>query len=105
MSQYEEYNSTITESTTESSYFTNNSNEFLTDLSPVTHNLLKDIESISNRMEHIKINSTLACFVEYLNSEFSLLQEDIKDPIVVKTKERPSGTKCKKTGAEHAIKK
>ncbi|CAG8584345.1 17195_t:CDS:2 [Cetraspora pellucida] len=45
-----------------------------------TIELLKDIEAIADRV-------------------------DIKNPVLVKTKERPNSTKCKKTGAEHATKK
>ncbi|CAG8737196.1 599_t:CDS:2, partial [Cetraspora pellucida] len=70
-----------------------------------TSDLLKDIETISNRVGHVEINNTLALFVEQLNSKYPLLQEDIRDPVIAKTKGRPSGTKCKKTGSEHVTKK
>ncbi|CAG8743303.1 14827_t:CDS:2, partial [Cetraspora pellucida] len=70
-----------------------------------TVNLLKDIEAISNRVSHIKINSTLAHFVEQLNSKYPLLQDDIGDPPIAKTKGRLNSSKRKKIGAEHATKK
>ncbi|CAG8744605.1 6169_t:CDS:1, partial [Racocetra fulgida] len=70
-----------------------------------TVDLLKDIETISNRVDHIEINSTLARFVEQLNNKYPLSQEDIGDPIIVKTKGRPTSTKRKKIGAEHVTKK
>ncbi|CAG8757926.1 6175_t:CDS:2, partial [Dentiscutata erythropus] len=67
--------------------------------------LLKDIEAISNRVGHVEINNMLALFVEQLNSKYPLLQEDISDPLIAKTKGRSKGTKCKNTGAEHVTKK
>ncbi|CAG8585902.1 6467_t:CDS:2 [Cetraspora pellucida] len=110
------------ESITELSYLASHSNRSLADFLPsVNHSicditnqqisikstvdLLKDIESISNRVGHVKINNILAHFVEQLNNDFSLLKEDIEDSIIVKTKKKPSNTKRKKTGTEHAIKK
>ncbi|CAG8557051.1 14018_t:CDS:2, partial [Cetraspora pellucida] len=70
-----------------------------------TVNLLKDIEAISNQVGHIEINSTLAHFVEQLNSKYPLLQDDIGDPLIAKTKGRLNSSKHKKIGAEHATKK
>ncbi|CAG8740473.1 1413_t:CDS:1, partial [Cetraspora pellucida] len=61
-----------------------------------TVDLIKDIESISNRVGHVKINNTVALFVEQLKNKYLLLQDNIKDPIIAKTKERPSNTKRKK---------
>ncbi|CAG8836490.1 11872_t:CDS:2, partial [Gigaspora margarita] len=89
--------------------FTNEPNHRIHDVSNNqyrnTSDLLKDIEAISNRVGHVEINNTLALFVEQLNSKYPLLQEDIGDPLIAKTKGRSKGTKRKKTGAEHATKK
>ncbi|CAG8481966.1 17699_t:CDS:1 [Cetraspora pellucida] len=119
MSQSEENNFTEFTTSSFSTNFSNkHSNNFLTTINYSTHNmfveqtptrstaeLLKDIEAIANRVGHIKINNILASFVEQLNTKYPLLQEDIKDPVHVKTKGRPNSTKRKKTGAEHATKK
>ncbi|CAG8561549.1 9736_t:CDS:1 [Cetraspora pellucida] len=119
MSQSEENN--FTEFTT-SFFFTDfsnkHSNNFLTTINYSTYNmsvkqtltrsiaeLLKDIKAIADRIGHIKINNMLASFVKQLNTKYLLLQEDIKDLVLVKTKGRPNSTKRKKTGAEHATKK
>ncbi|CAG8680468.1 11915_t:CDS:2, partial [Racocetra persica] len=117
----EEHNSTESiESTTE--FSSSASNRLLANFSNVNHSiydifinqqiatrstedLFKDIGSIFNKVEHVKINNTLVHFVEYLNHKFPLLQEDIEDPMNVKTKRRPSSTKHKQPGAEHATKK
>ncbi|CAG8623317.1 2752_t:CDS:2, partial [Cetraspora pellucida] len=119
MSQSEENNFTEFTTSSSSTDFSNkHSNNFLTTINYGTHNmsvkqtstrstveLLKDIEAIADRVGHIKINNILASFVEQLNTEYPLLQEDIKDPVLVKTKGRPNSTKHKKTDAEHATKK
>ncbi|CAG8785160.1 9524_t:CDS:1, partial [Cetraspora pellucida] len=95
---------------TTSFFFTDFSNKhlnnFLTTIDYSTHNmsvkqtstrstaeLLKDIEAIANRVGHIKINIILASFVKQLNTKYFLLQKDIKDPVLVKTKRRPNSTK------------
>ncbi|CAG8721349.1 2984_t:CDS:2, partial [Cetraspora pellucida] len=70
-----------------------------------TVNLLKAIKAISNQVGYIEINSILAHFVDQLNSKYPLLQDDIGNPPITKTKERPNSTKCKKIGAEYATKK
>ncbi|CAG8724513.1 19312_t:CDS:1, partial [Racocetra persica] len=61
-----------------------------------TVDLLKDIETISNQVDHIEINNILTLFVKQLNRKYLLLQEKIDDPIIAKTKVKPSGTKYKK---------
>ncbi|CAG8690699.1 1467_t:CDS:1, partial [Cetraspora pellucida] len=119
MSQSEENNFTeFTAGSSPTNFSNEPSNDFLATIDHSTHNmsveqtstrstaeLLKDIEAIADRVGHIKINNILASFVERLNTEYPLLQEDIKDPVLVKTKGRPNSTKRKKTGAEHATKK
>ncbi|CAG8627605.1 16998_t:CDS:2, partial [Cetraspora pellucida] len=70
-----------------------------------TADLLKKIETISNRVGHVEINSSLANFVDQLNEKYPLLQADIQDPANIKTKGRPGSTKYNKTGAEHASKR
>ncbi|CAG8442924.1 6551_t:CDS:2 [Scutellospora calospora] len=70
-----------------------------------TTDLLKDIKNISNRVGHVEINNTLTLFVEQLNQKYLLSQEDISDPIIAKTKERPSSTKRMKTDTEQVTKK
>ncbi|CAG8812887.1 6042_t:CDS:2, partial [Cetraspora pellucida] len=92
--------------------FTTMSNHIIHDISSDkqkstknTIDLIKDIESISNRVGHIEINNTVALFVEQLKNKYPLSQDDIRDPIIAKTKGRPSNTKRKKIGAEHATKK
>ncbi|CAG8743954.1 18528_t:CDS:2, partial [Racocetra persica] len=62
-----------------------------------TANLIKEIEAIANRVGHVEINNCLSLFVEKLNNQYPLQQADIGDPTNIKTKERPSNTKCKKT--------
>ncbi|CAG8674444.1 7504_t:CDS:2 [Cetraspora pellucida] len=70
-----------------------------------TVELLKEIESICNYVGHIQINDDLTLFVNQLKNKYSLCQDDIEDPMLIKTKGRPSSTKCKRTGTEQAIKK
>ncbi|CAG8525140.1 5736_t:CDS:2 [Cetraspora pellucida] len=84
----------------------NNANNNLNN-NDINSNSKNNNESIneSNHIGHVEINKTLALFVEQLNSKYPLLQEDIRDPVIAKTKGRPSGTKYKKTGSEHVTKK
>ncbi|CAG8840546.1 26142_t:CDS:1, partial [Racocetra persica] len=70
-----------------------------------TANLIKKIEAIANRVGHVEINNCLSLFIEKLNNQYPLQQANIGDPTNIKTKERPSNTKRKKTGAEHSTKK
>ncbi|CAG8786432.1 18875_t:CDS:1, partial [Racocetra persica] len=70
-----------------------------------TTNLLKEIRTISNRVEHVKINDSFALFVKELNDKYPLSQENIKDPLIAKTKGRPNNTSHNKLNIELATKK
>ncbi|CAG8684043.1 8594_t:CDS:2, partial [Racocetra fulgida] len=61
-----------------------------------TADLLKEVEAIANRVGHVKINNTLALFVNILNKQYPLKQADIGDSINIKAKGRPSNTKHNK---------
>ncbi|CAG8708002.1 11355_t:CDS:2, partial [Racocetra fulgida] len=67
----------IADNTTNNNEFTNASN----------------CKVIMNKVGHVEINNTLALFVEQLKNKYLLLQEDIRDPNIAKTKKRQSGTK------------
>ncbi|CAG8837714.1 11942_t:CDS:1, partial [Racocetra persica] len=50
-------------------------------LAKSTANLFKDIKTISNRVEYIKINNSFDLFIKELNDKYFLSQKDIEDPL------------------------